>query len=134
MQIALETLGLPPERFTTDDRLVEIDAGEWSGRCVEDAKANDPRWASRMADRWNIPCPGGESNAAMAERARLWMESVGRETVVISHGGFGRVLRGIYAGRRRRKFLRWMSRMDAFSGCTAGQWRGSRFDGPGPVP
>jgi probable phosphoglycerate mutase len=98
MEIVLETIGLPQDSYSTDARLVELDTGEWSGACVDDVRASDPRFAARQRDRWNVPCPGGESYAAAARRAASWLESLTAETFAVSHGALGRILRGLYAG------------------------------------
>jgi broad specificity phosphatase PhoE len=98
LEIVLETLGLPRDRYTTDARLVEVDVGEWSGCLIEDVKATDPRWQARKADRWNIVCPGGESYCAAAARAKDWLDEVRAPAVVVSHGALGRILRGLYLG------------------------------------
>jgi probable phosphoglycerate mutase len=98
MEIALETLGLPRTGYTTDARLVELDVGEWTGCFVHEVQATDPRWKARVKDRWNIACPGGESYAAGAARAAEWLAGLKEPTFAVSHGGFGRLLRGLYAG------------------------------------
>jgi len=97
MEHALETLGLPSDNYTLDARLVEIDLGEWTGTLADHVKSHDrERWEARQRDKWNIPCPGGENLFMAAKRASEWIESVDRETVAISHGVFGKVLRATY--------------------------------------
>lgn len=57
-------LGVHPE---TDDRLREIDFGEWEGRTAEDLSADDPQ----IMHRWRfgeIPATGGESFADVGAR------------------------------------------------------------------
>jgi broad specificity phosphatase PhoE len=94
---ALESLGLPRDNYTLDTRLVEIDLGEWTGTLADHVKLHDrERWDARQRDQWNITCPGGESLSMAAKRAIDWIESVDRETVAISHGVFGKVLRATY--------------------------------------
>ena len=108
-EIVLEVLGLPPDRYTTDTRLMEIDLGEWSGWYDRDVEVNDrDRWEARQRDKWTVPPPGGESYAMVAERAADWFRGLTKETAAISHGAFGRILRGLYGG------LTWeqMSEMD----------------------
>ena len=99
MEIVLGVLGLPPQSYATDGRLVEIDLGEWSGRHVHAVAANDrSRWDARERDKWNVPAPEGESYAMVAARAASWFSELRHETVVIGHGAFGRILRGLYSG------------------------------------
>jgi probable phosphoglycerate mutase len=98
MELVLSELGLLRDAYSTDARLVEIDLGEWTGALADDVKVNDrERWEARKLDRWNVPCPGGESYAMAARRASDWLASLKRETVVVSHGVFGRILRACYA-------------------------------------
>jgi broad specificity phosphatase PhoE len=98
MELALGTLGLPRNHYSLDARLVEIDLGEWTGTLADHVKTHDhERWEARQRDKWNIPCPGGESLSMAAQRAREWIESLDCETVAISHGVFGKVLRALYS-------------------------------------
>ncbi len=99
MEIVLKTIGLPRDAYSTDARLVEIDLGEWSGLLADDVRIRDKeRFEARARDRWNVPCPSGESYAMADQRAVDWLASVTEPTVIISHGLFGRVLRCRYAG------------------------------------
>ena len=142
MEVVLGVLGLPSDAYTTDERMVEIDLGEWSGRHVHAVAANDrARWDARERDKWNIPAPGGESYAMVAARAASWFSELTRETVVISHGAFGRILRGLYLG------LSWqeMATMDEPQGVVFRLQQGTiariepplpvaLFDDPAPAP
>jgi broad specificity phosphatase PhoE len=99
MEIVLGVLGLPTDHYTSDERLLEVDYGEWSGRHISDIEANDrERWEARERDKWNVPAPGGESYAKVAVRAAIWFADLRHETVAIGHGAFGRILRGLYQG------------------------------------
>lgn len=51
----------------TDDALVEIDVGEWTGVGFDRLHA-DPRWATWNAERATARCPGGESMAEAQAR------------------------------------------------------------------
>ena len=96
-QIILKELALPEDAYTTDFRVREIDLGDWSGRVVESLKISDAgNWNAREQDKWTIPVPGGESYADVARRAAAWFNGLTAETVLISHGGIGRILRGLY--------------------------------------
>ena len=95
MQILRDTMGLSPHRYGIDDRIAEIDLGDWNGRTVEEVAKDDPEaWKEREADKWSYQIPGGESYAAAAKRARAFLREIDRPTVIVSHGGIGRVLRG----------------------------------------
>ena len=95
-QLILQTLGLADDAYTTDFRLREIDLGDWSGKVIESLKITDAdNWHTRETDKWNIAVPGGESYADVAKRAADWYASLTGPTIAVSHGGIGRILRGL---------------------------------------
>lgn len=99
MERVLAVLDLPTDEYSVDSRLAEIDLGEWTGTLGDHVKEHDrERWEARQRDKWNVPCPGGESLSMAAKRAEEWIKSVDRETVAISHGVFGKVVRALYMG------------------------------------
>ena len=55
-------------RQRTDRRLLECDYGDWTGRTIA-SLAKDPLWPVVQAHPSGVRFPGGESMAAMAERA-----------------------------------------------------------------
>jgi broad specificity phosphatase PhoE len=84
----------------TDARLREISFGAWEGLTLDEIKARDAAaWAARVADRWHVPAPGGESYAAVTDRVRAWLrEQRDGPLLVVTHGAVDRILRGLYAG------------------------------------
>ncbi len=99
METALAVLELPTDGYAVDSTLPEIDLGEWTGTLGDHVKEHDrERWEARQHDKWNVPCPGGESLSMAARRAEEWIKSIDRETVAISHGVFGKVVRALYMG------------------------------------
>lgn len=95
-----EALGLDPSLCRTDERLIEITLGEWDGMTADEIAATDGEtWRLYRNDHWNFLPPSGESYAMMADRARRWLATTasGPDLIVVSHGAFGRVLRGIYS-------------------------------------
>ena len=61
-----ERLGLAPR---ADDRLKEVDVGDWEGRLKDDVEAEDPEaWAAFRAAGDEFRFPGGESFAEQQER------------------------------------------------------------------
>ena len=95
MEIIRSALGLEPSQFRLEERIKEAHYGDWQGTLLADlahidaegmkARTNDPfRWRPR----------GGESYEELMERTVPWLEGVSRDTVVVSHGGVSRVLRG----------------------------------------
>ncbi|MFL6688940.1 MAG: histidine phosphatase family protein [Alphaproteobacteria bacterium] len=99
MEIVLETLGLPVDRFSTDARLQEIDLGLWDGLTDSEARALDPAMFERRGDdKWNVRVPGGENYADVAKRAEKWASELHGDTFAVSHGAFTRILRGLFSG------------------------------------
>jgi probable phosphoglycerate mutase len=100
MQMIRESLGLPPDGFTTDDRLREIGLGDWDGLTDAQAKGLDPAfYEKRMADRGEIRIPGGGENYAdVARRLESWIGDLKADTFAVSHGAATRILRGLFMG------------------------------------
>jgi broad specificity phosphatase PhoE len=87
--------GLPP---IVDERLCEIDFGDFEGRTYEEIERDHPdlfrRW---METPTEIEFPNGESYAGFKTRALLALASIlehhRRDTVaVVSHGGIARAI------------------------------------------
>ena len=96
-RLACAELGLPEAAIENDPRLKEIAYGEWEGLTWAEAEARDPdAWAARERDRWGFVVPGGESYAMVAVRAGAFLGETRGNSIVVSHGGIGRVLRGLY--------------------------------------
>ena len=86
-------LGLDPEGYCTDQRLIEMSFGDWEGYTFEELQAREAEaLAARERDKWGFVPPGGESYAQLMVRVRGWYESVERDTVVAAHGGVYRAL------------------------------------------
>ncbi len=99
--IVCESLGRDPAGCRIDDMVKEITLGEWDGMTRDEIDAADGEtWRRYLGDHWNSVPPGGESYAMMAERAQRWLATAatGPNQIVVSHGAFGRVLRGVYTG------------------------------------
>ncbi len=55
-------LGLPPEDYRIEPRLIELSFGRWEGLVWPEVKAQDPALAAqRDADKWGFTPPGGEA-------------------------------------------------------------------------
>ena len=55
MEIVRAAMGLPPEGYTTDDRLKELTFGAWEGLTDEDLRAVDAELiAARAKDKWGF--------------------------------------------------------------------------------
>ena len=97
-RLACAELDLAEAAIETDPRLKEIAYGDWEGLTYGEIEARYPdHWAARARDRWGFVVPGGESYAMVAARAGAFLDQVRGNTIVVSHGGTGRVLRGLYA-------------------------------------
>jgi broad specificity phosphatase PhoE len=94
MEIARAAMGLSREDYHLDDRLKEITFGDWEGFTIPEVEAKEPEAvAARAADKWRFSPPGGESYMGLADRVIPWLLELDRPTVVVAHGGIGRVLR-----------------------------------------
>ena len=90
-------LGLP---VAFDERLLEIDVGDWSGRLWADLMRESPELFADHA--WGFRAPNGETYEGMMARLSGWLAEqsaeADRRLIVVSHGFAGRLLRGAYAG------------------------------------
>lgn len=99
MRIARAAMGLAPDGFHTDNRLMEIDLGVWDQLTDDEARALSPAlFAARAADKWHVRVPEGENYAEVAARVTDWVHELKGDTVAISHGATTRILRGLLAG------------------------------------
>lgn len=79
---ALETvaLAMPDARIETDERLAEMDYGEWEGLTYEQIEERDrDRRRAWEEDPETIACPGGESGADVARRVASFLADLTRE-------------------------------------------------------
>ncbi len=88
-----------------DDLLREIDLGDWEGLNFAEIDQRFPgERAARDRDKWNYTAHSGESYKLMEDRIRQWFLNwfpgaiSTKPLIVISHGGTGRILRGLYTG------------------------------------
>ena len=100
MRLIRGELGLDPDDFATDPRLVELDFGDWQGTTMDDLRQTDPEGIRRRkANKWAFVPPGerAESYAMLAERARPVFESLDAPTILVAHGGITRSFLALYA-------------------------------------
>lgn len=89
-QAIADALGLP---VRTDDRLREVDLGDWQGLNRAEVEAWDAeRYAAYVADWYNVAPPNGESRRALQARARAAFDDItarhpGATIAIVSHGG-----------------------------------------------
>ena len=124
-EVVAGRLGLEVE---LDERLVEIDVGEWAGRLRDEVRGENPHLIGD--DAWGFQAPRGETYEAMIARIAGWLaEQVAepeRRLIVVSHGVAGRLLRGAYAGLSPEETLRQDIPQDAVYRLMSGQI--DRFD------
>ncbi len=120
-RIVCAELGLPDGAIETDDRLKEMAFGAWEGLTPAEIEAWHPEaWAARGADRWHHLRPGGESYALLAARVGAFLRDVQGDTIVVGHGGAGRVLRGLYGRLSEAEILVLDEPQDAIFRLTQG--------------
>ncbi|MBE7184876.1 MAG: histidine phosphatase family protein [Methylobacterium mesophilicum] len=88
-------MGLDPQAYRTDPRLVELSFGDWQGFSYEELEQRDPGvTAERLADKWRFvpPGEGAESYALLLERVRPAILGFRGPTVCVTHGGIIRTL------------------------------------------
>jgi probable phosphoglycerate mutase len=107
---ALQTLAVVAEHLDfdwhaarVDDRLVEIDVGDWTGRYYRDVLAErgvEDTPEARVGLFRNRP-PGGEWYDAIAARLKRWLADTADDPgdrLIVMHGISSRVLRGLMTG------------------------------------
>jgi probable phosphoglycerate mutase len=93
MESMRKGLGLQPQGYRIDRRLMEMSFGRWEGYTYAELKDREAEGlAAREKDKWGFVLPDGESYEQLVLRVRDWYESVERDTVVAAHGGVCRAL------------------------------------------
>jgi len=108
---------LDAKDIATDARLMEMSWGDWDGLTHPEIEARSPgELARREAGRWDHLPPGGESYAITALRVASFIADVDPEQplIVVSHGGTGRVIRGLYGQLSQDEMLTLEQPQDAF--------------------
>jgi len=99
MSLMRGAMGLAPDDYRVDPRLMELHFGTWQGFAIEEVRVTDPEGvAARDRDKWGFVPPGGESYAVLSDRIAGWLSEIVQPSVVVTHGGVARVLLGLLAG------------------------------------
>jgi broad specificity phosphatase PhoE len=98
MELMRQAMGLPRDGFRTDPRLKELSYGRCEGRTWSQLPPFDARGVRRSDDFFNWLPEGGESYADAMRRTAGWLAEIERDTVVVTHGGITRTLRGLVVG------------------------------------
>ncbi|QIN81502.1 histidine phosphatase family protein [Rubrobacter tropicus] len=109
---AAEACGLKPE---TDDRLRELDFGEWEGKTFDEIRSEDPERAERFLESAEHGFPGGEpledgANRILAVFEDLRLSRAGATVLVVAHNTLLRLglcaALGVPLGEYRRRLPR----------------------------
>ena len=99
MDIMRRELALPAKAYPTDARLKEIAFGIWEGKTWGDIDGFVDAKGQRRIDNPYVWQPeGGESYAQLSQRVADWLRTITRSSIVVTHGGVTRVLRGTVLG------------------------------------
>jgi probable phosphoglycerate mutase len=99
----------------SDNRLVEVTTGSWDGMTRFEIDTEFPgRLDGSDAFDWYFRAPDGESFDEACRRAMSWIADVQHPTIAISHGLFGRILRGVHLGLSKREMLELPVPQDGF--------------------
>lgn len=106
-----------------DARLMEVSVGSWDGLTKFEI-ANEFPGALDGADAfdWYFRSPNGESFDTACSRAKSWLADVRGPTIAISHGLFGRLIRGVYANLSKREMLELPVPQDGFYRLSEGEF------------
>lgn len=99
-------MGLDPEAYRTDPRLLELHFGDWQGFTYDELELHEPGSKARRAvDKWNFRPPGAaaESYEMLKERASSWLSDVTGPTVCVTHGGIFRAIFRLFADMPQKK-------------------------------
>ncbi|WP_414471801.1 histidine phosphatase family protein [Microvirga sp. M2] len=121
MEILRGAIGLQPQGYRLDERLVEITFGAWEGMTWKEVRKAEPQLAAlREQDKWNYAPPGGgESYAMLVDRIRPVLDDLTRDTVIVAHGGVARAFLSICCGISSRQAASmdiWQGRVLVFEG------------------
>lgn len=96
-------------------RLMEVTVGSWDGMTKFEIDSEFPGFLDGSdAFDWYFKSPDGESFDQACRRAKAWIADIVQPTIAVSHGLFGRIIRGVYTGLTRREMLELAVPQDGF--------------------
>ena len=101
LAVICEHLELDWHQVRTDDRLVEIGMGEWSGKYYSELGEAIHGFLDEEHRLYRHPAPGGEWYDSIAARVSGWLADTDDDPgdrLVIMHGMSSRILRGVMTG------------------------------------
>lgn len=94
MERIRKELGLEPQEYQIDKRLIEISYGNLEGTTQPEMKAaNRELYYERKKNPWTYRPSNGESHEDALVRVQDWHDSLTGDCVVTAHGAIGRILR-----------------------------------------
>jgi broad specificity phosphatase PhoE len=96
MELLREVAGLSPTAYRADHRLMEMHCGDQIWLRWSDIPAEDH--ARYRADPWNLARPGGESQAMVYQRVGSFLNTLNRDSVIVTHQVPARLIRAHYLG------------------------------------
>ncbi|TJZ63657.1 histidine phosphatase family protein [Chitiniphilus eburneus] len=120
-RLVAEALGLPASTIATDERVIEVGFGDWETCLRTDLVAANP--ALDAAPDWHFQAPNGETlDQVLARIGDFLADSrLPEKLIVVSHGLYGRLLRGVYTGLDRAGILSGEMPQDAFFHLSGGR-------------
>jgi broad specificity phosphatase PhoE len=89
-----------------ENRIKEVSLGAWDGLTREEI---DAKWPNALEGAtqfdWHLRAPDCEPFEAALARAQDWLRDLRGTVVAVSHGQFGRIIRGAYLGQRPEELL-----------------------------
>jgi glucosyl-3-phosphoglycerate phosphatase len=98
LAVVAEHIGADWHQASVDDRLQEIDVGDWSGRSYAEIGKEHGDFIDAEAGLFSVRPPAGEWYDEIATRLRAWIVDASQsrgDRLVLMHGMSSRVLRGI---------------------------------------
>lgn len=82
--------------LTFDDRLIEMDWGEWEGQQIAELRASlGSEMEEEEAKGLHMKPRGGESPADVAVRLQPWLSSLIKPTIAVTHKGVIRAIKSL---------------------------------------
>jgi broad specificity phosphatase PhoE len=99
MELLRSTMGLKPDGYDTDRRLLEVSFGVWEGKTYPELDKERPGESSaREADKWHFVPEDGESYEQLSVRFRPFLDELNRPVIVVTHGGVLRCIQHFLEG------------------------------------
>lgn len=101
MRIVRIELGLDPDAYETDVRLIELNFGDWQTHTLDEiAVDNAAALAERETRKWDYvpPGPSAESYDMLSRRVEPVFESLSGPTIIVAHGGTARSFLKLHGG------------------------------------